>query len=412
MSLFSAPSDTFQNSELNALASDFARDFGHDEQQLIQRVTNRVIFDAAPKQFFDLKLLNMRPAETTPSDEFFYNEAGYQRSPLVATGTASAVSHPTTQTFALQSVDNISKDTLIVYSDNSKGNVLSVNLSAKEITVAPLTNNTLPAVSANDEFGNVTPIEADAAEGFSQSFRLDLIERSNFVQLMSKSYRFGRAELHKLNAAGTFDDYVGRTRKEVFRQFRIDMSNTFWNGEKGETILSNGDTAKLAGGVFPIMVAAGSPNTAATTVTLKDAFEDMILESEFQDFGDIRFAFMSNRLQLTLSKQYKDDKTRYRPDDEIAKLGLNMVDIGSSRIVLIPFDRFRDRASFPSAFENRIMILDMETIRRKQMWGEMSGETLDRTGGIAKTFKDFWVEGTFSIEMRNPLASAFLDVTL
>jgi len=251
MSLFSAPSDSFQNSELNALASDFARDFGHDEQQLIMRVTNRAIFDAAPKQFFDLKLLNMRPAESVRSDEFFFNEAGYQRQPLVATGTAAAVTSPTTQTFVLQSVDNISVDTLIVYSDNSKGNVTDVNLSTKEITVSPLTNSSLPAVAANDEFGNVTPIEADAAEGFSQSFRLDLIERSNFVQLMSKSYRFGRAELYKLNNAGTFDDYVGRTRKEVFRQFRVDTSNTFWNGDKGEVILKNGDTAKLAGGSIP-----------------------------------------------------------------------------------------------------------------------------------------------------------------
>jgi len=412
MSIFSLPNNALTNENLNALASQFAQDTGADETNLIQRITNKVIFDAAPQQFFDLKLLNMQEFLPSASDEFFYDEMGYQRTPFTATAAAGIATDPATQTFAINDLDDISVDTIIIYPNNQKGIVRTINTSTSEITVAPYTGDSVPAVVIGDEFAKLSPVEGDGIEGFSQYFRANIVERFNFVQILSKAMRFGRAELHKHQNAGTFDNYLSDNKRAMMRQFRIDLSNVLWNGERGEVTVAGGQKAKTAGGVFPLMVQAGSPNASATLASLTNAFEDITLQTEFNEHGATRFAFATNRIILELSKAYKDDKTRYRPDDEIAKLGLNMVDIGSSKIVLVPFDRFKDTASFPAAFQNRIMIMDMETIRVKQMWGETSGETLAREDGIAKTFKDTWVETTFSIEFNNPLASGYVDVTL
>ena len=107
------------------------------------------------------------------------------------------------------------------------------------------------------------------------------------------------------------------------------------------------------------MVEAGSPSATANQATLQDAFEDMVLSSEFGEYGSVRFAFMAPRIHLLLSKVYKDELTRYKPNDQIANLMLKEINIGSSRIVLVPFKRFEDAASFPAQFANRIVILDL-----------------------------------------------------
>lgn len=410
MALYNLPNDQFSNTNLNSVGSQYANDFGHDISLLVQKVTNRSIFDAAPKQFFDLKLLNMKKFEQVNSDEFFYKEMGYQRKPLTAISAVPAVSSPNTQTFTLSSIDDISTDTVIAYPNNKKGTVIDINQGTNEITVAPLTNDSLPAVAIDDVFSNISSVEADGTDGWAQHFRASTIERFNFVQLFNKVIKYGEVELFKLKKAATTNNYLQMERKAMYRQFRIDISNAFWNGEKGEGVTSKNEKAKLTGGVFPAMVAAGSPNALATSGTLTDAFEEVILDSEFGEYGEVRFAFGTPRNILKLSKAYKDEKTRYQPNDMIAKLNLDEVNIGSSRIVLVPFKRFEDQASFPAAFANRIIILDMKNISLCQMWGERSGDTLSRKDGIPKRYEEMWVDANMGVKFYNPLACAWIDI--
>ncbi|MHA2170205.1 MAG: hypothetical protein ACXAB7_09965 [Candidatus Kariarchaeaceae archaeon] len=412
MSLYNLPNDTFNNTNLNSIGSQYAQDYGKDVSLLVQKVTNRAIFDAAPKQFFDLKLLNMKSFDTQPSDEFFYKEMGYQREPLTATGGAAAVVYPATQTFTISATDNIATDTIIVYPDNKKGTVVDIDTTTSSITVKPYSNDSLPAVAANDVFANLSSVEADGAEGWAQYFRASTIERHNFVQLFNKVIKYGEVELHKLKNAAVTNNFLQMERQAMYRQFRIDISNTFWNGDKGEVTLASGEVAKTTGGIFPAMVAAGSPNASTTLATLPDAFEDVVLNSEFGDYGDVRFAFMTPRIALALSKEYKDDKTRYRPNDMIAKLNLDEVNIGSSRVVFVPFKRFEDQASFPDSFRNRIVLADMKNINLCQLWGERSGDTLSRTDGIPKRYKEMWVDANMGVKFNNPLGCGWLDVTL
>jgi hypothetical protein len=111
----------------------------------------------------DLKLLNMVAAEQVNSDEFFFQEMGYQREPLVATAGAAAVSFPATQTITVASTDNISTNTIISYPNGQKGSVISVDTSLLTVTVSPYNGDTLPAVAADDILANVSSVDHDGS---------------------------------------------------------------------------------------------------------------------------------------------------------------------------------------------------------------------------------------------------------
>lgn len=410
MALYNDLSAKFNNQNLNSVGSEYAELYGHDVSKMIQKLTNRAIFDAAPQQFMDLKLLNMVEAEQINSDEFFYQEMGYQREPLVATAISGAVSFPTTQTISVVSVENISTNTIISYPNGQKGNVTFVDTSLLTITVSPYNGDTLPAVAVDDVLANVSTVDYDGSEGFAQYFRASTIERNNYVQLFNKAIRYSEVELHKLKNMGTTSNFLEMERSAMFNQHRIDLSNAFWTGQKGEVVTQNGTVAKTTGGVFSSMLEAGSPNALATTATLVDAFEDVVLSSEYGDYGQARMAFMTPRMHRMLSLAYKEELTRYAPNDDIALLNLKEVNLGSSRIVLVPYKRFEDAASFPASFANRIVILDMKNIKRTQLWGERSGDTLKLEDGVPKRYGDVWVDCNMGVKFHNPLACAWLDV--
>ena len=412
MALYNEPNVKFDNQNYNSVGSEYAALYGHDISLLVQKLTNRAIFDAAPQQFMDLKLLNMVAAEQVNSDEFFYQEMGYQREPLVATAASATVSWPTTQTISVTSTDNISTNTIISYPNGQKGSVVSVDTSLLTITVSPYNGDTLPAVTADDVLANVSSVDHDGSDGFAQYFRASTIERNNYIQLFNKAIRYSEVELHKLKTMGTTANFLEMERNAMFNQHRIDLSNAFWTGQKGEIITADGTPAKTTGGVFSSMLEAGSPNALATNASLVDAFEDMVLSSEYGDYGQARMAFMTPRVHRALSLAYKEELTRYAPNDDIALLNLKEVNLGSSRIVLVPFKRFEDKASFPGSFENRIVILDMKNIKRTQLWGERSGDTLKLEDGVPKRYGDVWVDCNMGVKFHNPLACAWLDLTM
>ena len=412
MSLYNETSAKYANQNYNSVGSEYANLYGHDISLLVQKLTNRAIFDAAPQQFMDLKLMNMVPAETVNSDEFFFQEMGYQREPLQVTAVSASVSYPTTQTLNVASVDNISTNTIISYPNGQKGSVVAVDTSLLTVTVSPYNGDTLPAVAIGDVLANVSTVDHDGSEGFAQYFRASTVERVNYVQLFNKAIRYSEVELHKLKNMGTTANFLEMERNAMFNQHRIDISNALWTGQKGEVVTANGTPAKTTGGVFTSMVEAGSPNAVATSSTLVDAFEDMVLSSEFGDYGQARMAFMTPRMHRMLSLAYKEELTRYAPNDEIALLNLKEINLGSSRIVLVPYKRFEDAASFPGSFANRIAILDMKNIKRVQLWGERSGDTLKLEDGVPKRYGDVWVDCNMGVKFNNPLACAYLDVTV
>ncbi len=386
--------------------------FNNDENILIQRYVRSVIFDAMPQQFKDLALFNMQTSKSVPSDSIEYQEMGYQREPIEATATAAAATWPATQTVTVASTDNSAKDLIVVYPTNEKGTITGIDKGALTITVTPMTGLSVPAVAVADKLTNHSPVEGDSKEGFSNYFRATTVERYNYVMMISKAMRFGRMELAKYMRAGTTSDYLAKNRSAMFGQTRIDISNNLWNGERGEVTLEDGTKAKTAGGMYPLMVAAGSPNATATNATLREAFEDILLQTEYGDYGEEKFIFLDNKHHLALSKLYKDEKIRYRPEgDMTTNLVLDAVSIGSSLAVFVPMHRLADDASFPSAFADRIFITDPKSLRRCQVFGERSGEIDDRSSGAAKNYKEMFVDLTFSLKINNPLAFGWIDLS-
>jgi hypothetical protein len=142
MSLYNDDSVQFSNQNTNSVGSEYAATYGHDISLLVQKLTNKAIFDAKPQQFMDLKLLNMVAPEQVNSDEFFFQEMGYQREAIVATGAgAGAVTYPNTQVIPVQSTDNIATNTIIVYPNGQKGSVTDVDTTNLTITVTPYTGD-------------------------------------------------------------------------------------------------------------------------------------------------------------------------------------------------------------------------------------------------------------------------------
>ncbi len=412
MSLFNLPNNVLPNVDLNELAAQYASQFGHDTTFLIRRITNRDVWDAEPQQFLDLKLLNMFQFEQEASDEFNFLERTYLGKPLQSTAIAASVASPGTQTFAVTTLQHVSTDMIMTYPNNTKGTITAIDTSALTVTITPMTGQTLPAVAIGDLFSHLSNVDANRQDGFPTFFRSDYIERFNFIQRISYAITFTDTERWKHEKAGTIDNYVAQQKEDLMKVVRTRISNILWNGERGEVTLANGKKEKTTGGIFPTMVAAGSPSSSTTISNIRKPFEDMVIATEFGEYGKQRFAFMHPTIHLALSQEYKDDKTRYRPDDiDVTRLQLQMVDVGSSQVVLVPFTRYGDANAFPAAFKNRIFIIDPGNIKIKQLWGERSGETLDRTGGVAKTYKDTWVDTQIGPRINNPLSFGTVDIT-
>lgn len=396
---------------LNELSSLYGSTYGHDLNHLIKRITEDDVFNADPRQYFDLKLLNTFPAESKASDEMHWKEETTLGNPIEAAGATGSVTWPAQQTFTVTNLNDVSTDVIIIYPNNQKGTIVDIDTATTQITVSPLNGDTLPAVSIADNFAHMVSVDKNRSDGFPVYYRADYIDRTNYIQTLAYAVTFTKKELHKFTNASEVKDYVARQKEHVMKYMRSRMSNVFWNGEQGEVLLSDGSVEKTTAGVYPQMVSGGSPNFSTTTSTIRAAFENAVESSEFGEYGSVRFAFMAPNHHRILSQAYKDTYTRYTPTDTaITQLQLRMVDIGSSKIVLVPYARFKDANSFPSSWADRIMILDYNNIRRWNLWGAASGETLDRSGGVAKSYKDTWAEDQIGVRLNNPPACAWIDI--
>lgn len=360
----------------------------------------------------------MKTPQKRDSDEFYYHEMGFGRDPIISDAIGAPIAAGSTQVIPILNKDNVSKDMIVIYPDNSRGTITSVTPTGTgaNIQISAPTGETLPAVPSGAigslVLAYLSPVEADGMDSISNYVRYNTIERSNYVQMIIKAMRFGRMELQKYVNTGTLDNYLDMQRKRMWQQFRISLSNVYWNGKKGEVLLANGMKAKTAGGIYPIMQEAGSAHSSASLATVDGALEELALSTEYGDFGQTRFLYGTPTAIHYISQQYKRDLTRYTPNDDMAKLSLQGVDIGSSKIVFVPMKRFEEPSCFPASFRSRLFLLDQNSIDPVYVFPEEMGDTLNRRNqGTLQNFTDSWISATHSIEFNNPLASGILDIT-
>lgn len=421
----------FGNTNTNPQASQYAgiSNYSPAEQILIAKEVQKVIIDTAPEQYNSLKLVFAKTPEDRNLDEFSYLEKTFGRTPIEAdvagaganmgakVAGAGGATTPQTQTITLtpSSMNYVTKDLIIVYPNNAKAVIRDINVANKSITVESQSGDGLPAVNAGDIFAFQSTIMADAMTDFSNYERMEVIERYNFIQFFLRAQRWGRIELQKHINAGT-TDYLVKDKREKIRQLRIDMFNSYWNGQRGEFRVANGYQAKAMGGVVPTMISAGSMSGNPTLNGLKSTFERLAFATNFKKEGSVRFIYGCDEILYDLSKVWKEPGIRYQPNDYIADLNLTEYRLGSMRFVPVSCELFRERSCFPADWARKLIVLDQESINPIKLKGIgqfSSGETNDRKdgmGGSREAFKDSWFEGQLSMEYTNPLGGYIIDV--
>ena len=222
-----------------------------------------------------MKLLYSKPFKEYGLDEFEYLEKTFGRSVVVSdaiVGLQPAVpgAHQTQiLTMTTATVDKLSVDLILVYPDNTHAVITDITGTA--VTVNSLTNAGLPGVLAGDEFAVEATIRADAMDSFSNYSRMETITRYNYIQFFLRAQRWGRVELQKYKNQGT-TNYLQLDMDEKVKQLRVDMFNSYWNGQRGEYTIAGGFVAKSMGGINPTMLAAGSASANPTVAGLKDCF--------------------------------------------------------------------------------------------------------------------------------------------
>jgi hypothetical protein len=405
---------------MNPEGSQYATEFSLNETILLKKAISETIFDAVPEKYKTLRLLFDKPVAYENDDVFTYLEKTFGRTALrVLTGADSS----SEQTIVLTSGggNNISASKIIVYPNNRKGVVKSV--SGDTIVVVPLNGQAaLPLVSTNDYFAIQGSVIADGMNFLMHYDRMSKVERYNYIQLMQRDKRWTRMEMQKFQNSGT-TNYFDLDKKEQLDLLLQDMFCSFWNGERGEanvyvpgTSAANYYRGKTMGGIFPLMVSAGSATASGVTeATLQETFEALAFATDYKREGAVRFIFGTQKLLYALSKAYKEVGTRYAPNDKIADLNLMEYRIGSMRFVPVETELFKEKAMFPVTWASRLFVLDLDTIQPVCMRGYQpieTGETNPKgVNGSINDYKEWWVQGMLSLKMNNPLSSFYIDTT-
>jgi len=398
--------------DLNAPGSRYASRQNRAISDKVERITRRQLFDAQPKQFLELTLLNMNQAKETnlSSDEISFGEYGWQRAPLFVTSTGTS---GYTQTVSVSNMSEAAENHFYLHPSGVPMLLHTKNEAAGTVTFKAIEGETLPQIVSDSILANQGPIEADGTDSFASYFRMDIIERDNYVQFFSRGRLYGEIEYEKLSRAGRWTNFLQEELKQLMLQGRIDLSNTFWTGKKGEVVLPGGLVAKSMNGVYQSMKEAGSPEIQTTKATVVPAFEHLVEQTEYGQYGATRFFFAHPKVLKLISNAYKGDKTRYAPNDMVAKLMLNQIDIGSSVVVLVPYGRFGDRSSFPAFYANSGFLLDFDNIKMGEFFAPQMYQGLadERGNGGKKMKKEIGMSASLTLFHYNPLSCGRLEVT-
>lgn len=412
----------YGNLPANPQGSNYAQQSGYTTTETIHlaKAIKETIFDAAPEQYNALKLIYEKDFKDVNMDEHEYTETTFGRSSLeanviVAAAVPAGPGTPATQTLTLTaaSMSHVSADLIILYPDNTHAVIRQVG-PGNTVIVESVTNGSLPAVAVGDVFAIMSTIVADGMDYFSNYERIDTITRYNYIQFFLRACRWNRIELQKYINSGT-TDYLTKDKMHKIRQIRIDLFNAFFNGEKGEFRISNGNIAKAMGGVFPSMVAAGSMSSNPTLAGFQQAFETLCFKTNFKREGATRFVYGCDEMLHEISKIYKQPGLRYAPNDRVAMMGLKKIELGTQNLVLVPCELFRETSCFPADWQRRILVLDTDTIQPVKMKGipqlNLDGKTLPKgTNGSREAYQDFYVEAQLGLEFSNPLGSFWMDI--
>ena len=405
---------------LNAIGDEYSTAYSYDETSLIRRAIAYEIFDSVKAKYKVMPLLFDKPVSYELSDTFTYMEKTFGRT-VLQHQTSTQVGSSASQTITLTTGGgaNVTVNKIIVYPTNRKGVVTAV--STDTLTVVPLNGQAnLPALTGDEYFAIQSSVVADGQNFLTHYDRMKKIERYNYIQLMHRDKRWTRKEMTKFRNLGN-TNYYELDKQEQLDLLMQDMFASLWNGERAEANVINPEgsgtyKAKTMGGIYPLMVSAGSSNsTGVTSSQLKDTFETLAFATNYKTTGATRFIFGVDQLLYELAKEYKETGTRYTPNDKIADLNLWEYRIGDMRFVPVSTELFRESSLFPVTWASRLFILDLDTIHPVCMQGyepvEMGETSPKGVNGSINDYTEWWIQGMLSLRFNNPLSSFYIDTT-
>ena len=125
---------------------DNAAQYGHQVSSLVTKAVRQAIYDAAPLQYFDLKILGLKAPKQVNSDEHFYHEIGFGRDPIVVSALNAPISAAQVQTIPVANMDSVAIDTIVVYPGNERGTITQVNSGAGTVVVTAPSGTVLPQI--------------------------------------------------------------------------------------------------------------------------------------------------------------------------------------------------------------------------------------------------------------------------
>lgn len=406
---------------LQAIGSEYATEFSYDETLLIRRAIMQEIFDATPKKYAALRLLMEKPIKYVDSDVFTYLEKTFGRTALKVSSEANNNGTTADITLSTGGGSNVTINKILVAPDNTK--MIVYSQTGDTIKVRKMNGGAnLPTFTAGDYLSILTTVQPDGANFLTHYDRMSKIERYNYVQMMHRDKRWTRKEMQKWANLST-TNYYELDKKEQMDLLLQDMFLSLWNGTRGEVSVaipgtdgtSNVYKAMTMGGIFPLMVLAGSGSASGVTkATLQEAFETLAFETDYKSEGATRFIFAQNALLYELSKAWKETGVRYRPEDRIGDLNLMEYRIGDMRFVPVATELFKEVSCFPVTWQHRIFVLDLDTIQPVCMKGYLPiemGETLNKQKGTLNDYTEWWIQGMLSLQFDNPLSSFYIDTT-
>lgn len=389
------------NSQLNFLGSTYASTYGQATSDLVKRVLDRQIFDAAQKQYFDMYMLLQNAPEVIYGDEFDYLEVGFDRRAFQATAVVAAGTQQTISITA-SAMGYVAKNMIVTYPNNSAGIVKDVNLAANTITVAAPSLGTLPAVAIGDLLSYQGSVDPDGTTTINNTYRMQTTKRTNYIQSFAIKQRFGQVELLKYQKEGSTENYLMMQKKRLGQYSMMERSNALWNGTKAEWTSAEGIVTKGVGGIEPTMTAAGSPTATCTSANLVAAFKDLSFATEYNETGATRFLVAAPRYLQVIADAFKQNIVRFTPEQTRLNTTLTGVDFSGTTWVFLPMKRFEDTSSFPTSFANRMYGIDFANIKPVINLPEATGDTLDRSNGSLNRFVDTWVSSSLGLKFNNP----------
>lgn len=416
--------DPWGQTSNNPPGSQYASDYSYSTSSLWMEAIKREIIDVAPQRYLALKVLYQMAFQNRIRSEHKYFEKDWQRPEILV----NAWNHNTgvitlSGTYATEELMPATKGdiiqcpggTVLIVTDRTHSAVAD----SATLTVAAQTGGSLTAglMSADDYLNIGGPVIADGMNEFLHYDRVKVDEKFNYIMNFQRACRWGRRELVEAQNSGT-TNYLELDKQEKIDQIRVDMMWALFNGYRGEFSIpgatSGNYKAKTMYGIYPLMVNAGAPHTSVTASGLREAFKWLAFESNHKAEGGTRVVYATAENITKLSEAYKATLTRFKPEDKMADLDLDMIKFGGMNFVMVPCELFRERTVFPETWKDKLIIVDQASLTPVILANTPHmdmGMTDNKQRGSYRDYTDWWVEAQIGLEYANPAGGFYIDLT-